>query len=353
MYNYVDVSGYGHSGKSVMIDLLKEIDGFQVPDYFFEFDLLRIPGGLVDLRHNVHDNWSPIRSDAAIKRFRNVAYRMGVESLFSDPKSKLAVYGTQYEKYFRKIFFEETNKYIDSLIQSKSIKHDWPYLRIDESYWVLFFFKTLRKLSLERYFNFKYLTEYLFVDSDGFIEKSQHYLDSLFSVTVSNEKIHTIVLNNTFEPYNPRFSMELFPNSKSIVIRRDPRDIFASTFMPNKGFVPEFLKSPDHWKMKQGFLMVDKLDSFIKNQFLINKSIKIDDNKKILRLRYEDIVLKYDKTLKEILNFLEVDKSKHTLKKKHFDPEKSKLNVGLWKQLSDQNSIRLIEETLSEFCYEI
>lgn len=352
MYNYVDISGYGHSGKSVMIDLLKEVEGFHVPDYFFEFDLVRIQGGLADLKNNIYENWSPVRSDAAVKRFQNVVNRMGMISTLSSPISKVKAYGTQYEKIFNGIFFDETKKYLDSIIVSKSIRNDWPFMRVDESYLKIFIYKLLHKFSLHEKFINKYLTEYNFVPPENFLPKTQKYLDNLFSSTVSDNNVHTIVLNNTFEPFNPTKSMELFNNAKCIIIQRDPRDIYASTMMPNQGFIPEFLKSPEHWQNKQGFLMVNRVDSFIDNQLSNYNSVNTDlDFDRVLRLRYEDLIIDYDKVILKIFNFLEINEENHIRKKQFFSPEKSKLNIGLWKNFHDQKAINKIMERLENFCY--
>ena len=35
----IDISGFGHSGKSVVCDILKEINNFHVSEYNFEFNL--------------------------------------------------------------------------------------------------------------------------------------------------------------------------------------------------------------------------------------------------------------------------------------------------------------------------
>ena len=45
---FIDISGCGNSGNSTLSDLFKKFDGFVVPHYNFEFNLLRIQGGLLD-----------------------------------------------------------------------------------------------------------------------------------------------------------------------------------------------------------------------------------------------------------------------------------------------------------------
>jgi hypothetical protein len=71
----VDLSGFMFSGKSAVSDLLREYDGVYVPGYREEFDLLRMAGGLIDLANAV-DDWSPIRTHAALDRFERLTRRM-------------------------------------------------------------------------------------------------------------------------------------------------------------------------------------------------------------------------------------------------------------------------------------
>lgn len=68
-YKFLDLSGYMFSGKAVAIDLIREFKGYDVPYYREEFPLIRIQDGIMDLEKALIDDWSPIRSDAAIKRF--------------------------------------------------------------------------------------------------------------------------------------------------------------------------------------------------------------------------------------------------------------------------------------------
>ena len=53
MKKIVDISGYGHSGKGAVCDILKEFDGFYVSHYNFEFNLLRVQDGLIDGHTNL------------------------------------------------------------------------------------------------------------------------------------------------------------------------------------------------------------------------------------------------------------------------------------------------------------
>lgn len=77
----------------------------------------------------------------------------------------------------------------------------------------------------------------------------------------------------------------------------------------------------------------------------------METNPNVLRIRYEDIVLKYDDTLNEIYNFLGEEPSVHIDKKLFFNPENSKKNIGLWKKVNRYKEIQVIEKKLSDFLY--
>ena len=66
---FLDLSGYVLTGKSALTQVIREFEGFSVPDVEFEFGLFRMKDGLFDLEHSLVNDWSPLRSDAAIRRF--------------------------------------------------------------------------------------------------------------------------------------------------------------------------------------------------------------------------------------------------------------------------------------------
>ena len=70
-YRFLDLSGFIVSGKQAYSDLLREFDGFLVPEAEREFELIRIQGGIRDLENALVEDWSPIRADAALRRFRD------------------------------------------------------------------------------------------------------------------------------------------------------------------------------------------------------------------------------------------------------------------------------------------
>lgn len=347
MYKFVDISGFGHSGKGVITDLLKEFDGYRVPHYNFEFNLLRIQGGLLDLCTALHDDWSPIRSDAAIRRFKKVVLRLGTKAKLTRPYSMFIANGMNYEQYFKENFFRLSDQYIKSLI-NYSYEGYWPYPIIDEPSIMQFYQRVIANIFGKKQFN---QTVYM-ATPDNFFQLTRKYLNDLYTC-ISNKDTHVFVMHNAIEPFNPIRGLNLFEDAKIIIVQRDPRDIYASIFVKDGVFIPAYEKK-HFWKMKKSFLNTDNIQNFIERQKLQFSKIKstVDDHR-ILRLRFEDIVLKYEETIANILNFLGETPSIHVRKKNFFDPEKSIKNIGLWKRMKgdDLNAIRLINEELECLCY--
>jgi len=80
-FDFVCVSGYGRSGSSACIDLLKEFEFVDGPDK--EFRIAKDPHGLLDLELSIVDNWEFIRHNTAINDFLEYCSMLGRgESIF-------------------------------------------------------------------------------------------------------------------------------------------------------------------------------------------------------------------------------------------------------------------------------
>lgn len=343
MMKFVDISGFGHSGKGIITDLLREFDGYNVPHYNFEFNLLRIQGGLIDLKFALVDNWSPIRSDAAIRRFTKLINRIGPKATLYSPKTLFYSNGMNYDSYFKGQFSKISKNYISSLISTTYLA-DWPFHIIDEYPLNQFLNRIKRAINYPAS-----LKEVFLSDPIEFNLKTNKYLNDLFE-TVLQEGEKVIVLHNTFEPFNPSYGINLFENAKQIIVQRDPRDIYASLSIIKDAYRPEY-ETDSNWKLKKNMLG-NNIDLFIKRQVQYYRNLNTkNDNNKILRLRYEDIILNYNKTLLKIYDFLEETPMVHKRKGEFLKPELSSKNIELWKKFPNQTEISKIKNELGIYCY--
>jgi hypothetical protein len=350
MKKVIDISGYGHSGKTAVTDLLREVEGINVHHSSFEFGLLRLPDGIIDLKRNIIDNWTPSKSDISLKRFKrltnvlkgNYCDQIGVDlSEHTHDFINSIVIETLNVNWYDNLYFSGDNKYRDKIRG---------FLKLTG---LLQIARLVRKKSLIRD-NLPKDLVYL-IDDKKFISRAKEYLEQ---VLFCNYDYKTVVTNNAFEPFNPTESMVFFQNAYCVIVNRDPRDIYLSSLGFNNLFIPEFEKNNPTFSLKyleeqkRGFLGTDNIDSFIWRQNQIRNSIKLEkDNSRVLRINYEDIIYNYKQTVSLIFENLEIDSSKHIDRLKYFNPALSKKNVGLWKKFGDLPEIKKIEKELSNFLY--
>lgn len=343
--NYIFLSGLNLTGKTILTDFFREFKGVYVPSHTSEFDLIRIQGGLLDLSNAIHEDWSPIRSDAAIRRFQRVIARVGTVASLSNPSSLFYANGMSYDSTFNHKFLEISEKYINSLIEYR-YSHEWPYLSIDKLP-ILQFWQRLRRVIFKKKI---FPVEIFGTDPTKFLDKTKFYLDELFQTIVADED-HFAVIHNAIEPFNPTRGLDLFSNGRLIVVQRDPRDVYASSFPINNGYKPTF-EEGRLLKLKMGLTSAYDIEKFILRQRIQYESIQTrNDDHRVLRLKFEDIILKYEESIKQIIQFLNLDKSQHIYKRQFFNPNLSKKNIGLWKSHGDYESIRRIERELGKYCY--
>ena len=78
MKKIIDVSGFGHSGKSAVSEFLTDHEGFYSFPMNVEFELFRVRGGLVDLYYSLYHNWNLIRTKESLVAFEKLVNRIGV-----------------------------------------------------------------------------------------------------------------------------------------------------------------------------------------------------------------------------------------------------------------------------------
>jgi hypothetical protein len=311
-HRVVDLAGFMFSGKSAVSDLLREFEGFEVPNYRSEFDLLRIGGGLIDLKHAVMD-WSPIRTPAALQRFERVVNRLAAAPTF--PR-KLFTTGFGYTKRYPNLL-PATRELIDAII-AVEWQTPWPYEDLNDGG-----FATLKRKTLTRLRSVPYRC-YRLVSRRNFMPAAQRYVDQLLWHATDRATIDTLVTHNALEPFNPQANLDLLgPDAKCIVVDRDPRDIYATAITTQPGF-------NDDLALYKRIAGAHDIDVFIARHRLYRESC-VSSAPDVLRLRFEDLVCRYDETVAEICTFLNVSAARHREPGKFFKPEAARRNVGLWK----------------------
>ena len=112
---FVDTSGYGTSGKSAVIELLQEFDGYYAASRDCEFELLRIHDGLIDLENALVHSWSPVRGSMALVKFEILVKNLGANPSLLNLFGQYNSYATKYDSRFNGKFVDLSMEYISNL----------------------------------------------------------------------------------------------------------------------------------------------------------------------------------------------------------------------------------------------
>jgi hypothetical protein len=309
----VDLSGFMFSGKAALSDLLREFPEVHVPNYRVEFDLLRVSGGLIDLRNAV-DDWSPIRTHAALNRFEKTIRKLASSPCFPQ---KLFSTGFGYTRIYPKLI-----EYLEQFIKESVVlewKTPWPYDDLEDGIWDTFARKLLQKLGINK------SRHYRLTSPDVFYPAAQRFVHRILArdLDVTSNKI--LVTHNALEPFDPGKNLVLLgQRAQCIVVDRDPRDIYATAITSQQGF-------NDNLEFYKRIAGAHNIDTFIKRYNLYRSMIN-DSSKNVLRITLQDLVNDYSDTLDIICAFLGLSRDGHKDQFRYFDPKLSKENVELWKR---------------------
>jgi len=328
----IDVSGFMYTGKAAVMDFFREFKNCEVHEKNFEFCLIRIQGGILDLKSALIDNWSPIRSNAAIKRFKEITEVLarGKTRIFK-PTDWFKPTGQDYENIFGNNFYKLTDLFFNELINYQN-KMYWPYPDFESKPFRSFFVKFLNLFKL------KYINSVNLSFDNDFDNKASSYIHSLLFSNISNNK-NIVVTSNAFEPFNPYPALDIIKYSSMIIVDRDPRDAFIS-YIGNKNL-----------SFKQLQKEVDQYINLHKTYHIAHRYYLKKDNR-ILFINFEDIVYNFDSMKNKIINFTGLNSAIHSNPRKYFNPEISKNNIGLWEEYPHKKIIEKIETELKDYLYQ-
>ncbi|MDO4219065.1 MAG: sulfotransferase [Synergistaceae bacterium] len=324
---YVVVSGYVTTGASAVTDLLKEYEGFW--EAKVEFRLIKDPYCLIDLRHHIIDCWDPLYVDNAIKDFMWAAKHL------NHVNSKLSLtsglgYGSR--KVFGDNFLRATYKFLGDIINYQYLG-TWWMTDFKSSKFEVLKRKIKRKLKIK-------LNDTMYFSActpEKFDAAVAKYLDNLFFNGGITRK--TCVLDQGFPAQQPELLNNFLPNSKMIVVDRDPRDVYTEMYRSDPLLKYELQKNHNV------DLFVEWYKGYRKNADTVRK------NTDVLIVNFEDVVLNYESTKEKLEKFLGLKDKQHLCKKTLFIPENSSKNIGKWKDFIFQEDIRKVEQCLPEYLW--
>jgi hypothetical protein len=264
-------------------------------DDFGEILLIKDIGGLMDL-DSVIDTPAKRFCDAALKRF---AYRASHDVLYR--------FGGKYKNYIFAFF--------DALVWD--VSRDIPgsvaglIPRIRDN--------RFRMHNISK-------TEYYLL--------CQRFLYSIFNLQY-NGNSRFLVLDQAVPATRSgvKYCSNFIPNMKNIVVWRDPRDRYVIAKRQHIEWMPH-----------------DTVEHFIEHTKMLYGPMDIN-SKDYLSIRFEDLILDYDKTIGEIEKYLGLGDHKRPMS--CLDTSISCKNIGMWKDAEDipQEDFDKIYRELKEYCY--
>lgn len=318
--------GYHATGAGVIDDLFREFDNVNQCAYEFEFRIMQDPDGIADLEYNLVDNPHRLNSGFAVKRFQKYLQRMA----------------HAYDRNFGKQWRDITEKYIKDIVkfEYQGYWHGdiWlmnPLLR----YYHLFrraiarmLPKKYRKPAYYNYFPWMQ-TYHATMENEDFLTSTQDYIDALCEA-MNKEKKEYVVLDQPFSPSNLARYTRYVRDVKTIVVDRDPRDVFIFQKLIKEHTLPSDVRE---------FCAVYR-DS--------RKKKSEAPEGTCLYVTFEDMIYHYDEYVEKVREFVGIDAVHHVRKKERFNPNISIKNTKLWEKYPEYaDEIKIIEEELPEFLY--
>ena len=335
-HQYITCTGFGGTGSSVISDLMNEFDNVKSCGADFEMTIAFDYGGISDLQHYLVDDLERNKASEGIFLFMKY----------------MAFIRKKYEARFGSDFPKWIKEYIDSLIlvewKGENYMHYFRYSKWQRRFYYRFpklVQKNLRKLlpakdTYERTDWIKRDLPMQFpVSEEQFFTSTRAMFQKLLDGFDSMNNYEYLCFDQLLPAYSFKRYLRYFPNMKVIVVDRDPRDLY--------------LLNELYWH--EGWIPSGNVDNYIKWFRTIRRNLYRDIEEAggfVKLIKFENCVYHYDETINDVIEFLGINKEKHTLRQMYFNPRKSIVNTKLWeKNHSKDREIELIEQSLSEFCY--
>lgn len=327
----VGVCGLGWTGSGAVKDLLSEyneIYNLCGNGIDYEFSFVYKTDGILDLKYHLFDgSCREYSSIDAINRFLDTVREA------SGPGSKI-------NKLTNNNYYKFSVNYINTISQV-----NWKYfiLRDYTNRGILRQIEGRLRYKVQRWLDahskryisvFPQKNCFLSIRPSNFDSASKAYIANIINSIIPKEKREKILLlDQPFAGDCPEKSFPYFDDPFAIIVDRDPRDLFL--FMKKVCF-------------SQGHL-TDNVKDFVEFYKTIRENESNETNR-ILRLRFEDLIYQYDKTVNTIEHFLGI--KNHLNKFKFFNPDISIKNTQLIKKYPEEiNNIIFIEKELNRWLY--
>lgn len=320
---------YMGSGSSAVTDLLREYANIDCPNGSYEYIFLHCPNGIFDLEDKLLCNNNALRSDEALRTFRQTMLEF-----FENPHWWFGNFKNRLTPHFMKY----VDEFLDQ-ITTCSYNGFW-YEHEKTSSNRIMVARQLAKLNLEPQGFRRLYSDKMHV---SFPSAPQFYsaVNTFFSKVLGDTfKPGSIpLLDQLFLPHSLNRINNYFPHTKYLLVKRDPRDVFV---------LNKYIWTPQGCPIP----FPKDVETFCIYYAAVMESTPEFDTNLVMSLWFEDLILEYDSSIRTIEGFLGETIGAHVKKGRYLDPSKSIRNIGVY--LDDEAyaaETEIISTRLAKYLY--
>ena len=326
-------TGYMGSGSSAVTDLIAEFKDCKNEFKSYEYVLLHCPNGLFDLEDKLLIGNNAIRSDEALRSF---------ETQMKKLYNKKYWWVGNYQKIIGENFMNLVDQYLNKITQFNYDSYWYTHEEVDNKMFLKLLIRKpikilLRNKKFKKVLKYKDGMRISLVTPQEFYTYSKEFINNV--IEEISRGAQNVVLDQFMLPFNMfRIDNYFDDNVRAIVVERDPRDVFIL----NKYI----------WGERQIRVPVPlDVKMFCQYYRKMRKSEKVTGSNKVLRIKFEDLIYKYDDTLTSIMEHLNFTEQDHINKKTRFDPDISIKSTQLFNNPIYEQEVKIIENELKEYIY--
>lgn len=336
---FINVAGYFATGASAVVDLLKEFDNTYECDSEIRF--IKDPYGIRNMEDALVNRWDMINSTAAIMDFVDACRIWGRSVIARNPFAK---FGLSYERTLNPNFFKLVDEYVMQ-ISRYTYRQNYYYNSMKKSYFryatdrvrQIIDYKSKGRLPISN----SDIRDCFFAKptQEEFNVATQNFIEKVVETCLPDSVKGNMILDQAVSPNDTQVIHRYFKKAKLILVDRDPRDAYMVMVEIGKHRCEKDVVSAEAGR----------------RYAMLYRAMHegVTDDKDILYVRFEDLILDYNVTVKKIVDFLGWSMENHITPGKYLRTEVSAKNIGLWKKYYGKyrDAVDAIAEELPEYCY--
>ena len=320
-FKKIIVLGSGWSGSSAIFEYLRERTDVEDPFSGEELRIIQDTYGIEYLYNTINENFTPSTADFALKMFRNTWVKVARLQVLKN-------FFTRNKKDF--ITSREVILYVNSITHLRYLGTNSNLTR-QSNYTYNIIATILRKVFDRFKIHLKLNTIYLPVQKEEFELITMNWLNNLIERRLTRKDIKNVIIEQAGNFWNPKLCQKFFgEDTQVLVIHRNPLDTFAEIKQDGHPY-PSTVEDYTEWYNNTMF----RIQSVTRN------------SRHVKNINFEDFVTEFDKTRRDIENFLSLERSENC----NFDITKSLKNVEKYKMLLSNYEISYLKENIKNYSF--